>query len=291
MKCWVGFVWLICVLLVACAPSGSTATVPSTETSSSGDSSSTISAAIGSITLVSGTVTINGKAAKEGNELHEGDLIATKADSKANLEFLDGAILRLDANTEVTLTEITKDHVKINQASGQTYTRLLKLAGVTEYDVETADVTASVRGTGFKVSIVDDTTEVAVGEGEVEVSTRKEGRVMAKQMIRKSERVMMRRAALETIKAKSMTTDTFMKDNEKADDEFIDRMVTRFANRHPRIVAALKEAGYTKETMHDWMRNLATGNMTKEEMKMMVKDEMIDLRQENIQAREQQTSQ
>ncbi|MEK6849681.1 MAG: hypothetical protein AABY01_03880, partial [Nanoarchaeota archaeon] len=64
-----------------------------------------------------------------------------------------------------------------------------------------------------------------------------------------------------------------------------------FANRHPRIVATLKEAGYTKETVHDWMRNLATGNMTREEMKMMLRDEMIELRNENIQAREQSAQQ
>ena len=287
MKVWIA---VLCILLVACASQSSeTLVAPPSEPMPTAPAE-TITAVIGTAALVSGTVTINGVAAKQGSDLHEGDVVVTGTASKANLEFFDGAVLRLDAGTSVTLTQITKDHVKIDQASGQTYTRLLKLAGVTEYEVETSTTIASVRGTGFKVSIIGDDTEVGVGEGEVEVSTKREGAILKRQLVRKAQHAMMRKAALDTIEPVAMDRDAFMDKMLKDDDTFIDRMVKRFETRHPRIVRALKNAGYTDADMHQWMRDLATGTMTPEQMKAIAQDAMQELKDSRIQVREAQTN-
>ncbi|MBI4150559.1 FecR domain-containing protein [Candidatus Woesearchaeota archaeon] len=151
--------FILLALVVGCAPAGQD------------------NASVASLENVAGTVTVNGKDTT-GAALYVGDVIATGADAKAQVVFSDSAVLRLDANTEITIKGTTDTNVAVFQSSGQTWSRVLHLSGISDYEIETATTTASVRGTGFKVKVNKDDTEVAVGEGEVEVSTKKDGKVL-----------------------------------------------------------------------------------------------------------------
>ncbi|MBI4150558.1 hypothetical protein HY492_00360 [Candidatus Woesearchaeota archaeon] len=93
---------------------------------------------------------------------------------------------------------------------------------------------------------------------------------------------MVRHDMLDRMEMSAMADDAFMESNLDEDEAFIDLMVRRFAKRHPRIVNALKEAGYTQEDAHAWMKDLATGEMTVDEMRATLKDAMQDLEKEGV---------
>ncbi len=238
---------------------------------------------IASLEGAEGSVSVNGSPATEGKLLKTGDVVKTGLASSAKMVFYDSAVLRLDENTEITIKYTSSEEkVSVYQTSGQTWSRILHLSGVTEYDVETPTTIASVRGTGFKVKVTSDDTEVAVGEGEVEVSTKKDGKILKRQLVKRLERAMVRNNMLDSMEMSAMTEDSFMELNLGEDEAFIDMMVKRFAKKHPRVVKALKDAGYTSEDAHEWMRDLATGEITPEEMRATIKDAMQDLEKEGV---------
>jgi len=118
----------------------------------------------------SGTVQIdtgNGwQAAQDGMELKLDYNIKTSAGSSASIALYEGEIVRLGENTEVSISELTKESVKINQSSGSTWNKITKISGIKDYSVETPTTVATVRGTGFGV-IISTETNLLVGEGVV----------------------------------------------------------------------------------------------------------------------------
>ena len=59
-----------------------------------------------------GTVTVNEKAAAANTRLTAGDVVRTE-DGEATIEFYNGAVTRLNKNTEVTIESISKQNIRI----------------------------------------------------------------------------------------------------------------------------------------------------------------------------------
>ena len=91
--------------------------------------------------------------AKSGMSLKEGNSIKTADDSMATILFLDSSVMRLDENTEIRITNINKSSVSIAQNIGRTWNRLLKISGIKDYEIETPNALATVRGTAFSVTV------------------------------------------------------------------------------------------------------------------------------------------
>jgi hypothetical protein len=116
-------------------------------------------------------------AAAEGQTLREGDVIRTGPDGRAEIEYFDGSITRLDFNTTFTIVALTDDAeagstvIEADQASGGTFSRVVELTGSqSRFETSTPTAVASVRGTDYFVLINDDATQiVGVIEGLVDV--------------------------------------------------------------------------------------------------------------------------
>lgn len=96
-------------------------------------------------------------------ELSQSDKVRT-TDGEATIVLLEGEVMRLSANTEVELEEISSDEIDIIQLTGETWNKVTKISGITGYTVSTPNTVATVRGTEF--IITDD--ELKVKEGEVD---------------------------------------------------------------------------------------------------------------------------
>jgi hypothetical protein len=116
-------------------------------------------------------------AAAEGQTLREGDVIRTGADGRAEIEYFDGSITRLDFNTTFTIVALTEESeagstvIEAHQPSGGTFSRVVELTGSqSRFETSTPTAVASVRGTDYFVLINDDATQiVGVIEGLVDV--------------------------------------------------------------------------------------------------------------------------
>jgi hypothetical protein len=139
-----------------------------------------ISAKAGGINLVSGGVEILRAKAPEwrktntGTRLKAGDSVRTAADGHTEILLNPGSYLRLDGNSEITLTNPSLDALRVNVARGNA---LFEVTGVGDtklvLTVTTPKGDFQILKTGlYRVSIAaDDATEVAVWKGEVKAGT------------------------------------------------------------------------------------------------------------------------
>jgi hypothetical protein len=115
--------------------------------------------------------------AAEGQTLREGDVIRTGPDGRAEIEYFDGSITRLDFNTTFTIVALSDDAedgstvIEADQTSGGTFSRVVELTGSqSRFETSTPTAVASVRGTDYFVLMNDDDTQtVGVIEGLVDV--------------------------------------------------------------------------------------------------------------------------
>ena len=102
-------------------------------------------------------------------EIGQGAKVRT-GDGEATVVLLEGEILHLEPHTEVLLDMINKDKIKISQVAGETWNKVTRISGVSEYTIETPNTVATVRGTEF--TLTDE--EVVVDEGEVDYTDKRD---------------------------------------------------------------------------------------------------------------------
>jgi len=102
----------------------------------------------------------------DGMELSINDKVQT-LEGKATIALYEGEIIRLEPNTQISIKELSQKKITISQEAGSTWSRLTKLGGVAEYNVETPTTVATVRGTGFGMVISEEKNDLLVGEGTV----------------------------------------------------------------------------------------------------------------------------
>src|SRR3989344_4201982 len=189
------------------------------------------------LTFASGDVLVNGAVAGIGQVLSQGDLIETLAGSEATITFYNSSIVRLSESTTLELSTLTEDRmVKIKQSAGETWTRVLKVTGIGEYKIETPNAVATVRGTGFKVAVQENDTEVSVGEGTVHVAKVANGAVLAEINVEANQKAVIERArsddkreAAQQIRIEHIEMDKSIEKNLKADDEHIKKVMQRLS--------------------------------------------------------------
>jgi hypothetical protein len=99
-------------------------------------------------------------------ELGEGAKVRTGKGS-ASVVLQEGEVMSLEPNTEVELSELSKNKISIRQVAGETWNKITKISGITSYEVETPNTVATVRGTEFFLATnVED--DLLVEEGEVD---------------------------------------------------------------------------------------------------------------------------
>jgi VCBS repeat-containing protein len=121
-----------------------------------------LSEAVGDVS-VSNTGADSWTAAHVGMSLETGDGIKTGDNSSAEITFLDGSTIELEANTEIDIVslEISTDTgsktITLDQIIGDTISRVTHLVGSeSSYEVDTPDGVAGVRGSGMRVQVIFD---------------------------------------------------------------------------------------------------------------------------------------
>lgn len=91
-------------------------------------------------------------------------------EGEAMIVLLEGEVIKLEPNTEMTLSEVGNS-IKLDQAKGQTWHKVTKISGVTDYSASTPNTVATVRGTEFFLN--DESTGVT--EGNVDYQNKETG--------------------------------------------------------------------------------------------------------------------
>lgn len=107
------------------------------------------------------------EAAEDLMDLGLNDKIRTN-DGKATIVFYDSVIITLEPNTEISIMELSEEHVQVGQESGSTWHKFTKVVGIEDYKVNTHRAVATIRGTMLGVEMGDNETFRLI-EGEVEL--------------------------------------------------------------------------------------------------------------------------
>ncbi len=115
---------------------------------------------------------------EKGMPLEQGDHLKTEARSSAEILVDDGSQIKLEENTEITLSELSADsQTRSISASvylwfGRMLSNISRFAhSRSRFEVQTPTVVAGVRGTDFAVEVLDTKqTDVGVFDGEVTVA-------------------------------------------------------------------------------------------------------------------------
>ena len=107
-------------------------------------------------------------------ELSEGDTVITGSGAKAEIMEKDSSVIVLNENTTFTIVE-ERTRRRFFLSWGSIWAKVKKLAGW-NFQIESPATVAGVRGTEFFVCFTDDSSQVGVVEGKVDVLDKKEGR-------------------------------------------------------------------------------------------------------------------
>lgn len=136
----------------------------------------------GVFTFIKGTVKLTDKAGKEkkvglSEFILPEDKIETSKSSYADIQLMDGVVIRVKENTSLTLNKIFVDsknaeiYSDISLNKGKIFSKVgTKLSKSSGFRVSTPTSTAAVRGTDFQVEVEGNKTETLVSDGAVEVT-------------------------------------------------------------------------------------------------------------------------
>ncbi|MGF1506447.1 MAG: FecR domain-containing protein [Anaerolineae bacterium] len=155
---------VVASVLVGCAS-------PQSQAAQTTDSATLIVEA-GTAVLTEGEQTQELSAGSEATAA-PGATVATASDGEATLYFLNGAIVEMEPDTTLTITQFSESTdpfvVSLDLHNGSIINRVIRILGLEDsYDIITPTGSASVRGTGFRVEVLDETRSFfSVEEGVV----------------------------------------------------------------------------------------------------------------------------
>ncbi|MEQ8350071.1 MAG: FecR family protein [Leptospiraceae bacterium] len=129
------------------------------------------------ITFMSGDVQVKvGDAmstAEKGQILKSGSEITTGPGASAELFFKDMGIVRVGADSVISVDSVAANEVNLGLKSGNAGMFLKKIRADDEFSVHTPTSVAAVRGTAFLVTVdSEDQSRIALFDGAIEVSDR-----------------------------------------------------------------------------------------------------------------------
>ncbi len=200
-------------------------------------------------------------AAVDGMELGNNDKVKTGADGKATIILFESDIVRLEPNTEIQISKLTSKENSIKQESGITWSKINKLGGIEEFNIETPTTVATVRGTGFKTKVIDeDSDEFLVGDGIVSAFNKKNQQT---QDINQKEKFKFFRDRIE----KGELTDediAFIENNENADINDLKKLRMLLIKRDKVLSKVMNK--FQKEENQEFFDDLDNGRISEDEV-------------------------
>jgi hypothetical protein len=104
---------------------------------------------------------------EKGTGLNEKDEIKTLEKSKVVLLFSNGSTITLAENTQIKIESLLSEKLSVYLKNGKVYTKVKPLQKAQVFELKTPVSVASVRGTEFIISYVNNNSEIIVIEGNV----------------------------------------------------------------------------------------------------------------------------
>jgi hypothetical protein len=215
--------------------------------------------------------------AASGMELNTKDSVKTLENSGASIIFFDSNIMRLDQNTEVSISSIvSQKSISFDQASGNTWSKISKASGIREYEVSTPTTVATVRGTGFAVKMADGKTDVLVGHGTVNVSSFveeekiiegkkiKEKKILKSVAVEANHSTTVLKDRLDVVEVKRIEVpDAWIDDNRVKDEKFVEEKAKELIIKHKALLDIAKSRyGVTDEQIKFYSEGFVRGDFT-----------------------------
>ena len=111
------------------------------------------------------------RPARPSMPLEIGDQIYTREESFVELRYQNGAVVRMDEKSKITIEYCADGTIKSRSSIGAVWVNMKKLTTATKsFEVSSPTATAAIRGTIFELSSAkDSSTSVAVYDGKVAV--------------------------------------------------------------------------------------------------------------------------
>jgi len=187
-------------------------------------------------------------------ELSKGDHVKT-GDGEATIVFWEGEIMHLEPNSEVKLDGISKSTVEVSQLAGETWNKITRLSGISEYTIETPTTVATVRGTEFMLNM----DEIMVKDGEVEFGPINEpGKMMVKAGMHVMADMMQKEASQEDMARIESFPDKYVK--------ILKRVRAREIRKHKTILGMMEERGMSEEELHQQLEEVDAGRESEDKL-------------------------
>ncbi len=206
----------------------------------------------------SGNVEVNTGAGWEPGqdemELSQGTQVKTTS-GEATVVFYEGEIMHLQPNSQVQLDLVSKDKVKVTQLAGETWNKVTKLSGISEYTIETPSTVATVRGTEFMIN----DEELEVGEGEVDYGPRDKAE---RHKVQKMKRM------LKTMEEQDMTEEQKARFQEFGGKyvKILQKVRAREIKKHKMLMKAAEGKGYNKEKIQHDLNEIDEGRQDEDKL-------------------------
>jgi ferric-dicitrate binding protein FerR (iron transport regulator) len=129
----------------------------------------------GRLSFSRGVVTADGQAAKAGQSLDAGQVLATGPDSVALVKLPDSSIVKLNPDSRIRLDRVLAGATELTIEAGAVFSEVSKQKAGRRFMIRAKGVTMGVRGTRFFASLgksrkQGDDVWMCVNEGTVEIS-------------------------------------------------------------------------------------------------------------------------
>ena len=126
----------------------------------------------GTVTFLTGNVTINGASAVPGMKIRTEDVIETGEKSAAIVQFAESSMLQIKSRTSMSIDRLDRtdrDVIALSQTKGECFNKIVK--GKAEYSVRSKTCVAAVRGTAFLFCTTPEgDSDVSLLHGSVHIS-------------------------------------------------------------------------------------------------------------------------
>jgi hypothetical protein len=215
------------------------------------------------------------QGADSGMAVYQGTKIKTLEGARASLVLFGSSVVRLGEATELSLDSIVEKEgsvsVNIKQAAGKTWSQVLQLSGIKEFEIQTPTTVATVRGTNFGVLLAGgNETSVIVDKGTVNVDSFElmEGqrRIIASLLLNAGEGVKVNPSALAELTAKQLSelgteVGAWAQENKALDEQFIRDKIQTIKGNIAAYIGIAKTRGITDEQIDDALISYLKGEI------------------------------
>lgn len=185
-------------------------------------------------------------------ELNKGSQVKT-GDGEATVVLLEGEVVHLEPNSEIRLDQISGKKIHITQLAGETWNKVTKISGISEFTIETPTTVATVRGTEFTLN----SEELDVTEGEVDYGP-KEGE---KIKVMGGKRALAKMLREENIPEERLAR---IRNFPEKYEKILKRVRAREIRKHRQILQMAEKRGLTEEKIRAQLNEIDEGRQDEE---------------------------